>query len=298
MAQDKEKLKKLLDFIKALAEEEGNEWFVDELKMNFPSVQTTQGNLANSMEIENLNMRISSIEKYLGLDFSTDTTDSIIDYSRIGGKENRNRLESDNREMLRWRYGTRSHIQDFYEYCRCAHQQAEFLLNYFYENVEQDLQSSIQHIKWFLPDYFTIRDTISDVSEIPYANKLSAFYKEHQNELGFYNRSILEKTNTTRNELLHRSPSNKDLQEWKKFFNTMKNSGFPVSEISFDFKVSEIKKDEQLYRNFIIKYGYTNKEYQNYLWHLFVERKPYGEVLQAVKTLAGIIQSKVVPSDR
>lgn len=296
MAQDKEKLKKLLDFIKALAEEEGNEWFVDELKMNFPSVQTTQGNLSNSMEIENLNMRISTIEKYLGLDFSTDTTDSIIDYSRIGGKENRNRLESDNREMLRWRYGTRSHIQDFYEYCRCAHQQAEFLLNYYYESVEPDIRSTILHIRHFLNEKIQIRDTIQMVSEINHATKLIAFSNENSN-LGFKNKKTLELTNTTRNELLHRSPSNEDSQEWKKYFNTMKNSGFPVSEVTFDFKLSEIKKDEKLYRNFIKEYGYTNKEYQNYVWHLFVEKKPYSEVVQAIKTLAGIVQERITPAD-
>jgi len=296
MAQDKEKLKKLLDFIKALAEEEGNEWFVDELKMNFPSVQTTQGNLSNSMEIENLNMRISTIEKYLGLDFSTDTTDSIIDYSRIGGKENRNRLESDNREMLRWRYGTRSHIQDFYEYCRCAHQQAEFLLNYYYESVEPDIRSTILHIRHFLNEKIQIRETIQMVSEINYATKLITFSNENSN-LGFKNKKTLELTNTTRNELLHRSPSNEDSQEWKKYFNTMKNSGFPVSEVTFDFKLSEIKKDEKLYRNFIKEYGYTNKEYQNYVWHLFVEKKPYSEVVQAIKTLAGIVQERITPAD-
>lgn len=298
MAQDKEKLKKLLDFIKALAEEEGNEWFVDELKMNFPSVQTAQGNLSNSMEIENLNMRISTIEKYLGLDFSTDTTDSIIDYSRIGGKENRNRLESDNREMLRWRYGTRSHIQDFYEYCRCAHQQAEFLLNYYYENIEPDITSIVRHIKQCLSGDFQIRDNIQMVSEINYATKLFVFYQENKIEFTYKNKNVLDLTNKTRNELLHRSPSNENPQEWKNYFKSMERSGLPVSKNTFDFDSSAIRSDEQLSERFYREYGYKNKEYQNYLLHLFVERKPYGEVVQAIKTLARIIQAKIIPSAR
>ena len=95
------------------------------------------GTSANS--VLSSDKRIEHIEKYLGLDYYVDNQKSIIDYSFIQEPEVRAQLISDNREMMRFRYGTRYHAISFDEFCRYAHLQAEMLLNYFYDKKEDTL---------------------------------------------------------------------------------------------------------------------------------------------------------------
>ena len=79
--------------------------------------------------------RIDKIEEYLGLDYKLDailpsgTKYHDIDYSFITDDALRTQLESDFREMMRFRYGCRSHKADFDEFCRYAHLQLETLVN-------------------------------------------------------------------------------------------------------------------------------------------------------------------------
>ncbi len=58
--------------------------------------------------------RIKNIERYLGLDYYLDDKEPIIDYSFVTLPDVRAQLISDNREMLRFRYGTRYHKIDFF----------------------------------------------------------------------------------------------------------------------------------------------------------------------------------------
>ncbi len=98
--------------------------------------------------------RIKRIEKYLGLDYYVDSKDSNVDYSFIQIIDVRNQLISDNREMMRFRYGTRYHEIDFDEFCRYAHFQVEMLLNYYYDMICQyDLNSIKKHIEHYNPGY-------------------------------------------------------------------------------------------------------------------------------------------------
>ena len=89
-------------------------------------------NATRTIPIAENNDKINRIEKYLGLDYSVDAQNSVIDYSYIKDEKVKNQLISDNREMMRFRYGTRYHEIDFDEFCRFAHLQAEMLLNYYY----------------------------------------------------------------------------------------------------------------------------------------------------------------------
>ncbi len=136
-----EKLFSTLDKIQRLCSQ--NAEFDKELRKRLGMASS-----ANVLSLDD--KRIRKIEKYLGLDYSVDTLKSSIDYSFIEMDDVRNQLISDNREMMRFRYGTRYHEIDFDEFCRYALLQAEMLLNYYYDVVNHsDLGAIISHIKTY-----------------------------------------------------------------------------------------------------------------------------------------------------
>ena len=67
----------------------------------------------------------------LAIDYTIDEIASYIDYSFVQSEVLRIKLESDWREMLRYRCGVRKHERDFYEFCRYANLQAEGVVNYY-----------------------------------------------------------------------------------------------------------------------------------------------------------------------
>ena len=79
--------------------------------------------------------RVDKIEQYLGLDYKLDTVTpdgtkyKNLDYSFVTDEALREQLESDFREMMRYRFGCRSHEANFDEFCRFAHLQLESLVN-------------------------------------------------------------------------------------------------------------------------------------------------------------------------
>ena len=107
-----EKMLSTIKKIKLLAEQDSE--FRQEMQKLFGS--TVSASVVDNNDDE----RISHIEKYLGLDYYVDSVESIIDYSFVKEQEVKNKLISDNREMLRFRFGTRSHMIDFEEFCRYA----------------------------------------------------------------------------------------------------------------------------------------------------------------------------------
>src|SRR5574344_663996 len=218
MEQNKEQLEKLLQFIDQLGQNPDNAWFVDRLKEKYVTAVKRNHTIdINDMLMENdvnrLKVRISNIEKYLGLDFDTDTANSIIDYSGINDMNVRNQLESDNREMLRYRHGTRSHKVDFYEFCKYAHFQAEMLLNFVYEPIAPyTISDCKEHIKYFFPTAM-ISDKTSSPSDITYFAKMLAFTEEFfhvdgVSSKGYPNKSkifwTLKRIEDTRNITNHR----------------------------------------------------------------------------------------------
>ena len=126
---------------------------------------------------------LSKVEHYLGLDYAIDSQESLINYSFVKDDRIRNTLEADNREMMRFRYGTRGHKVDFDSYCCYAHFQAEMLLNYFYYTVNDgDLESIKEHITNNNPEADKYLKNAKSLSAISFAAKLYAF--QTQFELG------------------------------------------------------------------------------------------------------------------
>ena len=106
-------------------------------------MQKLFGNTVATTSVTSNEERITNIEKYLGLDYYVDTMPSLIDYSFIKEPDVRVQLISDNREMLRFRYGTRFHSIKFDEFCRYAQLQAEMLINYYYYKTDENIDKII-----------------------------------------------------------------------------------------------------------------------------------------------------------
>lgn len=175
---------------------------------------------------------ISKIEHYLGLDYGLDNVplanlnNGEIDYSFIEVKSVRKGLESDYREMMRYRYGCRSHKADFYEYCKYAHFQLEALTNYFMEIwstpddsdlANFELAKSNIHKNWPFdsePNYGY--DNTKKIESIPYNTKIIAIltffniskdFISHPDYIYYNLWDVLDNIRNVRNDCSHRGES-------------------------------------------------------------------------------------------
>ncbi len=229
--------------------------------------------------------RINHIEKYLGLDYYVDSQPSVIDYSFIEVPEVKAQLISDNREMMRFRYGTRYHAICFDEFCRYAHLQAEMLLNYYFDQMYDRLNSIVEHIKKINPTAY-IADNVKSLGAISYNAKLWAFYKEHSLDYKVY--AILDYLRKVRNDSSHRSPENeeKSIKDYRK---QLVNMGMPLKadgDIDF-FKLEEGSPKYNLY-NSMVKNADWYKEYKYLLW---LHDEPYDNVINAIEELKTVVNT-------
>lgn len=118
---NREAIKKTIEKIAQLSKQPENEWLLRELQSKWGCINP-YADRGDS---------ISNIEKYLAIDYDIDDMASRIDYSFVQDKVLRIKLESDWREMLRYRCGVRKHEPDFLEFCRFANLQAEGIVNYY-----------------------------------------------------------------------------------------------------------------------------------------------------------------------
>ena len=190
-----EKLQSTLNKIIQLTEQ--NPEFGAELRKKLGMTSSAKTILQSS----DFDKRVEHIEKYLGLDYYVDGQPSLIDYSFIEATEIQAQLISDNREMMRYRYGTRFHIINFDEYCRYAHLQVEMLLNYYYDKTS----STLDEIKAHIVKYNPTADITNakSLGAISYNSKLWAFCTEHN--VGYSIRTIFDYIREVRNRSSHRS---------------------------------------------------------------------------------------------
>lgn len=120
---NKEAILQILDRIEHLTKRPENKWLLEELQHRWG----TCNNEAKNTPYES----VEKIEKYLAIDYRIDDIELQIDYSFVKDKILRMKLESDWREMLRYRCGVRKHEPDFLEFCRFANLQAEGIVNYY-----------------------------------------------------------------------------------------------------------------------------------------------------------------------
>ncbi len=264
-----EKLLSTVNKIKLLAEQ--NPEFNQAMQKLF-------GNTVSASLHSNYDKRIAHIEKYLGLDYYADSMPSLIDYSYIQENDIRAQLISDNREMLRYRYGTRFHEILFEEYCRYAQLQAEMLINYFYYHKEQTDAEAINHIKRFNSEGRT--GNAQTLTSIPFSTKLWAFCKEFRLKKA---KDTFDFVRDVRNHLSHRSPSEQDFS----FFDYQKKLldwGIKLkSDGLFDFY--KTKEDTLAYNNYETKV--MNKpEFKLYQYFAWYNKKPYDEIISCLKDIS------------
>lgn len=231
--------------------------------------------------------KIDKIEKYLGLDFYVDNQKSIIDYSFIHEPEVRLQLISDNREMMRFRYGTRYHAICFDEFCRYAHLQAEMLLNYFYDKKNKNIKEIIEHIKKYNPS--AILDKVKSLGSISYNIKLWAFKAEFS--LDSKTDEILDYLRRIRNDSSHRSPEKeeKSIHDYRKQLEKMgmplKNNG----EVNY-FKLEEGSPKMNLFNNMVN----NQKWYDNYKYLIWLHEESFDGVILSLEELKQMILKNVV----
>ena len=227
--------------------------------------------------------RIVRIEKYLGFDFYVDTKTSNVDYSFIKLPDVKAQLISDNREMMRFRYGTRYYEIDFAEFCRYAHFQIEMLLNYYYDIANKsDLNSIKEQIKYYNPTAVGVEKAKS-LGAISYSTKLWAFNKEYRIDYNLY-----ENLRKVRNELSHRSVS-EDKISIDSYQKHLKEQGLPLNkkgDVSLDWKDKEADKELKGLFNSQIKNSEDFKHYKYLIWYYAT---PFDDVVNGLNEIAGVI---------
>lgn len=273
-----DRLKNTLDKIFLLCKQ--NSEFYSELRKGLEMFDS--GNQVNLNDF-----RIENIERYLGLDFSVDAKDSIIDYSYITIPDVKSQLISDNREMMRFRYGTRYHKIDFNEFCRYAHFQAEMLLNYYYDIINEfDTESIKNHIKQY--NEKAKIDDVASLNSIPYNVKVWAFCNEYK--INKINRELLDNIKKVRNELSHRS-AEIDQFEIVKYQERLKNIGFKLKglgEIYINWKDKQVDLElKEIYKREI----QNSMEYRQYRYLLWYHSVPFDGVIQCIKQLSCLVST-------
>jgi hypothetical protein len=273
-----EKLLATINKIRLLAEQ--NTEFRLEMQKMF-------GKTSSASVVNNDDRRISHIEKYLGLDYYLDSMESIIDYSFIKESDIRENLISDNREMLRYRFGTRSHKVDFEEFCRYAQLQAEMLLNYYYSIEDNTIENIISHIKRYNANAI-ISDNTKSLTSISFRVKLWAY----EGEFNINVKDTFDHIREVRNNQSHRTPQNKSfsveayrkkLLDWNI---VLRNDG------AFDWY--QTKKNRVAYNIYESKVKNT-REFELYNYTLWYNNKPYDDIVDKLRNLSQSVKNNLKP---
>lgn len=252
---------------------------------------TPNANLVVTTNLET-ERKIEKIETYLGLDYKVDSImpqDTIydtIDYSFITISSVKDKLMSDFREMMRYRYGTRSHKVDFYEFCKYAHYQLEALTNEFF--ISYSLKD-VDIAKKFIDDYFPIwkgytpvfKDNLQDIKQIEYDQKVSSMI----NFLDIGNLTISQTTDRPK-------------ISWN-IFDIISNIRKMRNDMSHRCAEQE-ERIEVAINNFekypprTNDYGYyvfdRNRAVKDYLWR---RRTPYDDVIKVLTIICDSIKSQL-----
>ena len=235
--------------------------------------------------------RIEKIEKYLGLDFDVDSKPSTIDYSFVSIDEARKQLVCDNREMMRFRYGTRYHAESFPEYCRYAQLQLEMLLNYYYDQKNGgDLARMKAHIKSFNK---TVKvDEAKSLVAIPYDAKRWAFCAEFK--VSFVTNLTLGYIKDMRNGLSHRSVDDEefDIYDYRQYLTG--KLGLPLG-MNGEIDYFKIKDDAG--KMYAYEKERKTSDYRLYCYILWRNGEPYDEVAAAVKAVATHVRDGLASGD-
>lgn len=231
--------------------------------------------------------RLKHIEKYLGLDYYVDSQNSSVDYNFVDMADVRAQLISDNREMMRFRYGTRYHEIDFHEFCRYAQLQTEMLLNYYYDQKNNSVLSDIRsHIKTFNPTALGL-DSAKSLASIPYNVKLWAFQNEYKDHKFI---ELWNNVREVRNDLSHRSPEGFSVQieEYQKMLISLGISLNKDGSVNWR-KVTANEQVKSIYESQIVK----SEDYKRYRYLLWLTIKPFDSIIEGLRNISKIVSDNL-----
>lgn len=275
------KLENILQKVLLLCEQ--NTEFANALKTK---LSIGQSQLTSPMPTPISDERVGKIERYLGLDYRLDSMEPNINYDFVDIPAVKEVLVADNREMMRYRYGTRNHTIDFYEFCHYVQLQAEMLLNYFYDKYFKDLSNIKDFINTHNPR-FNI-ESVSSLENISFSNKLWAWRNACDPSLDM---SLWENIRKIRNDLSHRCPIQEQKQDLLRFKKQLQDSGLPLKEDG-TVNSSALKEDIVLKNTFITKYK-NFPEYKNYCFAIWLQKHNFQSVqIELFKLVNGIREYK------
>ena len=214
MPENKEQLKLLLEFIAKILEQEGNEWFHDELAVLFSKKFKSEKDTGIKLSAVTIK-ELGSIEKYL-----EEGLIPIIDYSMISEERVKFQLERDAIEMGKSRLSNYSNSISFEKFCKYAHFQSEEMINYYYQKVSNgNVEDAKNRIRQYNPRFNDQMGNsgppYSSISSIPHSIKQYAL----SNNLGFArtHNFTISNIGKVRNLELHRDSSGQ-ADEWLQNF--------------------------------------------------------------------------------
>ena len=251
--------------------------------------------------------RVGKIEQYLGLDYRLDTiatTDTIyqqLDYSFIQSTAVKDMLVSDFREMMRYRYGTRSHKADFTEFCKYAHYQLEELVNYFMEawslneHDEVDIAIAKQNIednwpeKWSKPIF---RKEVNAIVDIDYYHKATAVLTY----LGISNNVVSNQYETSYStETIYIPFFLNDVVSYIRRTRTALNHRESKKCQDINQLIEQFKRQHKVATN---KYGKTQYQFttpndKNIKYFIWLNYSPWDDVMHAIISIVNAIKKEL-----
>lgn len=270
-----DKYKSTLDKVVRLAEQ--NKEFGEELRKRL--------GVSSAILPSSDDRKISNIEKYLGLDYYIDTKPITTSFAFVSDNSVRTQLESDNREMMRYRYGTRNHKVDFGEFCRYALLQAEMLMNYYYSEKNDTLSDIKRHIKTY--NKSASIDSSKSIGAISLAVKLWAFRAEYKTHRYYWNLAIFDNIREMRNEMSHRTPKSDGVEivEYQRYLKGLQLPLKKDGEVN-TYKLSEQEGQCKLFDNQIK----NSNEYKRYCFLLWSQREPFDEIIERIDELTQMVK--------
>lgn len=257
MGQSKENLKLLLEFIANLLEQEGNEWFHDELANLISKKIISEKDAEISLAAVQFR-ELGSINKYI-----ENGLIPLIDFSDILDTDIKFTLERDCIEMGKCRFSHFGKNQSFYEFCKFAFFQIEQLVNYYIvKKNNNSFSEAVEYIKKYNDQAKT--EYKKTVSSIAFSNKLYAI--KNQTGMNKELKGILDKVSYARNNSLHRSS---ELDSSSRTLYSDFNKAIKRKKEERDQKEKEIIKDYYFYR--------------------FIEERNYNDVTTSIVELKRIV---------
>lgn len=209
----------------------------------------------------------------------------LIDFSFVADEYTRECFNADYREMLRNRFGSRSHKIDFSEYCRFSLIIAERALNIFYSK-DTDIEIIKNRLKKFNPSAKI--DNAVALKDIPFSVKLWSFCNEYELKSV---KQTLDFVREVRNMKSHGQVSTEDDETWfQGEYQQFKKRGFPLrSDGTVDWYILKNEKPE-LWKCYQKKIQNTvaHKKYIQLAWQ---REQPFDEVNSRLKELVSFINT-------